>query len=136
MGNGVVAWHPDHAAAASVTAALHVCGMNESALALLADGGDGDLDDLLAAPALAGVAFAGPERLASAIARSLADRDGPILPLIAFAESPDESLGTGAPPAGCVHYLGRFVHERTLCVDTTASGGNASLLSLGEELAP
>ncbi len=37
--------------------------------------------------------------------------------------------GTG-PKAGGPHYLSRFVHERTLTVNTTATGGNADLLSL------
>ncbi|HSO43519.1 MAG TPA: bifunctional proline dehydrogenase/L-glutamate gamma-semialdehyde dehydrogenase PutA, partial [Rhodospirillales bacterium] len=135
-GNGVVAWHPNATAAGDVLAALHDCGVPEGALALLPSGSDAGLDDLLAAPDLGGVAFAGPGALAGAIARALADRNGPILPLILFADGPNPALGTGAPPAGSAHYLGRFVHERTLCVDTTASGGNASLLSLGEELAP
>ena len=40
--------------------------------------------------------------------------------------------GTG-PKAGGPHYLHRFAAERSLSVDTTASGGNASLLSLSEE---
>ena len=40
--------------------------------------------------------------------------------------------GTG-PKAGGPHYLPRFATERTLTVDTTAAGGNASLLSLNEE---
>jgi RHH-type transcriptional regulator, proline utilization regulon repressor / proline dehydrogenase / delta 1-pyrroline-5-carboxylate dehydrogenase len=40
--------------------------------------------------------------------------------------------GTG-PKAGGPHYLHRFAAERTLSIDTTASGGNASLLSLQEE---
>jgi RHH-type proline utilization regulon transcriptional repressor/proline dehydrogenase/delta 1-pyrroline-5-carboxylate dehydrogenase len=40
--------------------------------------------------------------------------------------------GTG-PKAGGPHYLPRFATERTLSVDTTAAGGNASLLSLQEE---
>jgi RHH-type proline utilization regulon transcriptional repressor/proline dehydrogenase/delta 1-pyrroline-5-carboxylate dehydrogenase len=39
--------------------------------------------------------------------------------------------GTG-PKAGGPHYLARFVTERTLTVNTTAAGGNASLLTLGE----
>ncbi len=37
--------------------------------------------------------------------------------------------GTG-PKAGGPHYLSRFAHERTLTVNTTATGGNADLLSL------
>ena len=40
--------------------------------------------------------------------------------------------GTG-PKAGGPHYLPRFATERTLTIDTTAAGGNASLLSLQEE---
>jgi RHH-type proline utilization regulon transcriptional repressor/proline dehydrogenase/delta 1-pyrroline-5-carboxylate dehydrogenase len=38
--------------------------------------------------------------------------------------------GTG-PKAGGPHYLGRFASERTLTVNTTATGGNATLLNLG-----
>ena len=40
--------------------------------------------------------------------------------------------GTG-PKAGGPHYLHRFATERTVTVDTTAAGGNASLLNLDEE---
>ena len=40
--------------------------------------------------------------------------------------------GTGLK-AGGPRYLHRFATERTLSVDTTASGGNASLMSLQEE---
>ncbi|MDC0663463.1 bifunctional proline dehydrogenase/L-glutamate gamma-semialdehyde dehydrogenase PutA [Marinobacter sp. SS21] len=40
--------------------------------------------------------------------------------------------GTG-PKAGGPHYLLRFVTERARCINTTAVGGNASLLSLGIE---
>lgn len=39
--------------------------------------------------------------------------------------------GTG-PKAGGPHYLLRFAGERTLTVNTTAAGGNASLLTIGE----
>ena len=38
--------------------------------------------------------------------------------------------GTG-PKAGGPHYLARFANERTLTVNTTATGGNAGLLNLG-----
>jgi RHH-type proline utilization regulon transcriptional repressor/proline dehydrogenase/delta 1-pyrroline-5-carboxylate dehydrogenase len=38
--------------------------------------------------------------------------------------------GTG-PKAGGPHYLTRFAEERTLTVNTTATGGNAALLNLG-----
>ena len=38
--------------------------------------------------------------------------------------------GTG-PKAGGPHYLARFASERTLTVNTTATGGNAALLNQG-----
>jgi RHH-type proline utilization regulon transcriptional repressor/proline dehydrogenase/delta 1-pyrroline-5-carboxylate dehydrogenase len=40
--------------------------------------------------------------------------------------------GTG-PKAGGPHYLHRFAIERTVSVDTTAAGGNATLLSFGDQ---
>ncbi len=39
--------------------------------------------------------------------------------------------GTG-PKAGGPHYLLRFAGERTMTINTTAAGGNASLLTLGD----
>ena len=39
--------------------------------------------------------------------------------------------GTG-PKAGGPHYLPRFATEKTITINTTAAGGNASLLTLGE----
>jgi RHH-type proline utilization regulon transcriptional repressor/proline dehydrogenase/delta 1-pyrroline-5-carboxylate dehydrogenase len=44
-----------------------------------------------------------------------------------------EGLSGTGPKAGGPHYLHRFATERTLTIDTTAAGGNASLLSLDEE---
>ncbi|MET4804939.1 bifunctional proline dehydrogenase/L-glutamate gamma-semialdehyde dehydrogenase PutA [Limibacillus sp. MBR-115] len=41
--------------------------------------------------------------------------------------------GTG-PKAGGPHYLFRFASEHSLSIDTTAAGGNASLMSLEEDL--
>jgi RHH-type transcriptional regulator, proline utilization regulon repressor / proline dehydrogenase / delta 1-pyrroline-5-carboxylate dehydrogenase len=35
------------------------------------------------------------------------------------------------PKAGGPHYVSRFGNERTLSVNTTATGGNAVLLNLG-----
>jgi len=60
----------------------------------------------------AGVACTGDEAGLCAMRRALARRDGPILPLITEAIRPD-----------------RYFHERHLCVDTTAAGGNAALLA-------
>jgi RHH-type proline utilization regulon transcriptional repressor/proline dehydrogenase/delta 1-pyrroline-5-carboxylate dehydrogenase len=39
--------------------------------------------------------------------------------------------GTG-PKAGGPHYLARFATEKLTCINTTASGGNASLVMLEE----
>ena len=41
-----------------------------------------------------------------------------------------ESLSGTGPKAGGPHYLLRFCTERTVSIDTTAAGGNASLLTL------
>jgi len=43
-----------------------------------------------------------------------------------------EGLSGTGPKAGGPHYLARFSTERTLSIDTTSAGGNATLLSLGE----
>lgn len=40
-----------------------------------------------------------------------------------------EGLSGTGPKAGGPHYLARFATERVACVDTTAAGGNASLLA-------
>ena len=45
-----------------------------------------------------------------------------------------EGLSGTGPKAGGPRYLHRFATERTLSIDTTAAGGNASLMSLGEDL--
>ena len=59
-----------------------------------------------------GVVWWGDAATGRELARALAARAGPILPLI--MQAPDE---------------GHVVHERHVCVDTTASGGNAQLLA-------
>jgi RHH-type transcriptional regulator, proline utilization regulon repressor / proline dehydrogenase / delta 1-pyrroline-5-carboxylate dehydrogenase len=69
-------------------------------------------EDLGALSGFSGVVFWGDRQEARALAAALARRDGPILPLIVTA--PDAA-----------HVL----HERHVCVDTTASGGNAALLA-------
>ncbi len=43
-----------------------------------------------------------------------------------------EGLSGTGPKAGGPHYLHRFVAERAVSIDTTSSGGNATLLSLDE----
>jgi RHH-type proline utilization regulon transcriptional repressor/proline dehydrogenase/delta 1-pyrroline-5-carboxylate dehydrogenase len=44
-----------------------------------------------------------------------------------------EGLSGTGPKAGGPRYLHRFAVERTVSTDTTAAGGNAALLSLGED---
>lgn len=44
-----------------------------------------------------------------------------------------EGLSGTGPKAGGPHYLSRLAIERTISVDTTASGGNASLMSLNAD---
>jgi RHH-type proline utilization regulon transcriptional repressor/proline dehydrogenase/delta 1-pyrroline-5-carboxylate dehydrogenase len=44
-----------------------------------------------------------------------------------------EGLSGTGPKAGGPNYLLRLCHERTFTVDTTAAGGNASLMSIPEE---
>ncbi len=67
---------------------------------------------LVTLPDFGAVIWWGDEATGRALAQALAERPGTILPLV-----------TGAPDAGHV------LHERHLCVDTTAAGGNASLLA-------
>jgi len=65
------------------------------------------------------VLVAGAADRVQALRVGVAARDGPLVPVVA------------AGPDG--YDLWRLVSERTLTVNTTASGGNASLLSLAEE---
>nr|WP_312869654.1 bifunctional proline dehydrogenase/L-glutamate gamma-semialdehyde dehydrogenase PutA [Jiella pacifica] len=77
---------------------------------------EGDLapERLVDLEGFSGVLWWGDEGQAKAYAKALASRDGPIVPLI--TARPDRA---------------HVVHERHLCVDTTATGGNAELLSGG-----
>ncbi|QDA36604.1 bifunctional proline dehydrogenase/L-glutamate gamma-semialdehyde dehydrogenase PutA (plasmid) [Paracoccus liaowanqingii] len=63
-------------------------------------------------PDLAGVLWWGDEVTGRALAQALADRPGPLVALITAL--PDRA---------------HLCHERHLCVDTTAAGGNAALLA-------
>jgi RHH-type proline utilization regulon transcriptional repressor/proline dehydrogenase/delta 1-pyrroline-5-carboxylate dehydrogenase len=71
-------------------------------------------DDLTRLTGFAAVAYWGEESAATAIRQALAARDGALVPLLSSKE------------------MGRWCQvERHICVDTTAAGGNASLLSAG-----
>ena len=64
------------------------------------------------------VLFAGAASAAAALRRALADREGPLVPVIVAREGGYDAA--------------RLMVERTVTINTTASGGNASLLSLEE----
>ena len=74
-----------------------------------------DANALKTLSGMAVVAYDGPEDQARHYRQALAARDGAIVPLVASAE-----LAAYA------------ILERHLCIDTTASGGNASLLAAAE----
>ena len=44
-----------------------------------------------------------------------------------------EGLSGTGPKAGGPHYVARFATERVTCIDTTAAGGNASLMAAAVE---
>jgi RHH-type proline utilization regulon transcriptional repressor/proline dehydrogenase/delta 1-pyrroline-5-carboxylate dehydrogenase len=68
-------------------------------------------DDLLKDEGFSAVIWWGDTETGHAFSRALAQRDGPIIPLI--VDSPDRA---------------HVFHEHHLCIDTTAAGGNAALL--------
>ncbi|MEO6271188.1 MAG: bifunctional proline dehydrogenase/L-glutamate gamma-semialdehyde dehydrogenase PutA, partial [Lautropia sp.] len=65
------------------------------------------------------LAFSGPSDRAKSLRLALARRDGEIKPLVTDLYAPL-----------------RYVHERLICIDTTAAGGNASLLAASESDGP
>jgi RHH-type proline utilization regulon transcriptional repressor/proline dehydrogenase/delta 1-pyrroline-5-carboxylate dehydrogenase len=73
------------------------------------------LEDLTGLRGLAAVVSEAPEDDLRALRRVLAARDGMLVPLITESEDPE-----------------RFLLERLTCIDTTAAGGNASLLASAE----
>jgi RHH-type transcriptional regulator, proline utilization regulon repressor / proline dehydrogenase / delta 1-pyrroline-5-carboxylate dehydrogenase len=80
--------------------------------AAIAAGGSADPDWIGRATGFSGVIWWGDPATARALAQALARREGPILPLI--TTQPDRA---------------HVMLERHLCIDTTASGGNAQLLA-------
>jgi len=102
---------PGPKAAAAQRAAIEALGGRAICL-------DGALqpDALRALPAFGGLLWWGDQVTAQSYAEALAQRDGPIIPLI--TDQPDKA---------------HACHERHLCVDTTAAGGNAGLLAGAED---
>ncbi|WP_298492836.1 bifunctional proline dehydrogenase/L-glutamate gamma-semialdehyde dehydrogenase PutA [uncultured Maritimibacter sp.] len=103
----ILCFGPGETAAQAQVAAVEAMG----GVAIALPGGCA-LDVLAAAQGFSGVLWWGDRAKGHRIAQTLAQRDGPLVPLI-----------TGMPD------LAHVAHERHLCVDTTAAGGNADLLA-------
>jgi len=76
--------------------------------------------------AIAGVSCLAPLDRVTAFKQLLAKRDGAILSLISDSGAEDD----GALPDEA--FLHRFATEKTITINTTAAGGNASLMSMDE----
>ncbi|GAA0580113.1 bifunctional proline dehydrogenase/L-glutamate gamma-semialdehyde dehydrogenase PutA [Caenispirillum bisanense] len=110
---------PDAALAVAVerlVGVLHQAGVPAGVLTLV-EGADPLA--LAADERVEAVAWRGSEDVQRQLAVTLAGRPGPIVPLVVEAFGP--------------HYAHRFAAERTLTIDMTAAGGNASLLTLNED---
>ncbi len=89
--------------------------LGEAGLPVVARAGPLDPADLVALPHLAGLVARGEAGPLTALRRALAAREGGIV-----------ALETGGD-------LRPFVHEQVLCIDTTAAGGNATLLAQADD---
>ncbi len=104
-------------------------GLPAKSLHFLPTRSDEILSFLLQDTRIAGVAHLGDNDITYALDAKLAQREGPIIPLIATTE--EQGLGgMFANPRN----LYRFATARTLSINTTAAGGNASLYSIDEEV--
>jgi len=128
-GNAVIAVGPPTKSLIALRSALEQAGLPPGVLRIGALS-DGSLEAFASDRRADGIAVAGPITEAKPIQMALSARDDRIVPLVL---SGDGVIVPGGDPApGGPHYLHRFVTERTLAIDTTAAGGNASLLSIGE----
>ncbi|MBM6550617.1 1-pyrroline-5-carboxylate dehydrogenase [Marinomonas ostreistagni] len=84
-------------------------------------------DTIIAAAGLAGVAIVCDSQHAQALSQRLAQKDGLLCQLI--EETDTQQLSSVAAP----HTILRFVTEQTVTTNTTAIGGNATLLELGSQ---
>lgn len=126
-GNTVIAKPGEQASlvAARLVRLMHEVGIPDDVLHCLP--GDDNLGArLIQDPRVDGVAFAGAQSTAKHIHQQLASREGPIIPLIA-------ETGNHGPMMLVESALYRFATERVVSNDTTAAGGNASLMSLEED---
>ena len=87
----------------------------KSDLPLVVLNGQLDAAELTALSGYHAVAANGDDSYQKQLRKALANKQGPLLPLISEALDPQ-----------------RYTMERHLCIDTTAAGGNASLIAAGE----
>lgn len=83
------------------------------------------MDSIVEATDLAGIAIICEEQKAQQLSQQLAQKSGLLCQLV--EETNMDRLSTIAAP----HYILRFVTEQTVTTNTTAIGGNATLLELG-----
>jgi len=103
---------------------LHDTGISEDVLSVA---NDSQTVTLLYIDRLAQVAVSGSRSEVQAISQELANTDGILTQVISVTDM--EGLSEMLTP----DYLHRFVTERVKTINTTAIGGNASLLELGTE---
>jgi RHH-type proline utilization regulon transcriptional repressor/proline dehydrogenase/delta 1-pyrroline-5-carboxylate dehydrogenase len=129
-GNRAVVWHDDERVALQLEKLLREAGVPKASISAIPRGKDGTVKGLVDNARVQAVAFAGPHEQAKAITRVLAESSGAIRPLIPFAVTEHGGGAPGCPLAGSPGYLHRFLLERAVSIDTTASGGNASLFTM------
>ena len=119
-GNAVLATvnSQDADVAEAIVGWFREAGVSDQILALAVISDQSELQALQLDARIQGVAINSCQQQIQASSRILAQRQGEIIPLILEPFSP--------------LYLNRFLTEKTVTVDTTASGGNASLMTMGE----
>jgi RHH-type proline utilization regulon transcriptional repressor/proline dehydrogenase/delta 1-pyrroline-5-carboxylate dehydrogenase len=114
-GNTVAFAGPD---TMGLTAAMEDAGLG-GAFQQLQLSEESDLKGLLLTPEIQGVAISANTQLQQWTDTIIREREGALIPLI------EEHAGP--------HFLQRFSLEKVVSTDTTASGGNASLLAMGDK---
>ena len=97
---------------------FHEVGVPKNVLCYIAATDEQTADSLIKDQRIQGVCFAGSSDRLAEISQILAARKGAITPLVSETEGDD--------------FILRFVTERTMTLNITAAGGNASLLTLDE----
>ena len=107
-------------------------GVNKKVIQLILSDADEITSALLFNSQVALVAFSGDIGSVKQVHQALSLRRGAIIPLVAESVSKHGKCTKLAIETVSPLYLRRFVVEKTVSTDTTASGGNASLMSLEE----